>query len=117
MEIFARFFVVVFVGLLAACEQGVLGPTQEDFKQVKAGMSRQQVHDLLGQPDQVDSASIGSLSGTSEMWKGEDHRLSVQYLNGEVKYTDIEPLEEQPQAQETVSGDSANEGDTAATTR
>lgn len=92
MDTLARFFVVVFVGLLAACEQGVLGPTLEDFRQVQAGMSRQQVHDLLGEPDQVDSASIGSLSGTAEVWRGPEHRLSVQYLNEEVKYTDIEPV-------------------------
>lgn len=93
METLARFCVVVFVGLLAACEQGVLGLDQEDFQQVKAGMSREQVHDLLGEPDLVDSASIGSLSGTAEIWRGDEHRLSVQYLNDEVKYTDIEPVE------------------------
>lgn len=93
MDTIARFVVVIFVGLLGACEQGILGPTQEDFRQVQAGMSRDQVHDLLGKPDEVDSASIGSLSGTAETWRGEEHRLSVQYLNGEVKYTDIEPLD------------------------
>lgn len=110
MDIIARFFVVVFVGLLAACEQGVLGPTQEDFRQVKAGMSRDQVHDLLGDPDEVDSASIGSLSGTAEIWRGEAHRLSVQYLNGEVKYTDIEPLTEAPGDEQATQESPATAG-------
>lgn len=111
METLARFFVVVFVGLLAACEQGILGPTQEDFRQVKAGMSREQVHDLLGDPDQVDSASIGSLSGTAEIWQGEAHRLSVQYLNGEVKYTDIEPVQESPAGEQPAGEQSATAAD------
>lgn len=101
MNIIARFFVVVFVGFLAACEQGILGPTQEDFQQVKAGMKRDRVHDLLGQPDKVDEADLGGLSGTSETWHGQDHRLTVRYLNDEVKLTDIEPLSEERSGDES----------------
>lgn len=80
--------------LLAGCDSPTFGPDKAVFDQVKAGMSREQVHDLLGEPDSMKGASIGSLSGQRDIWTGPEHRFSVQYLNGEVKITAITPLDD-----------------------
>jgi hypothetical protein len=90
----ARFFVVFFVALLAACEQNASDPTRDDFLQIKAGLSMDDVHTLPGKPDKVDKASVGKLRSASETWPGRDQRLVVQYFNNEVKFTRLEPLQD-----------------------
>lgn len=99
MNIIARVLIVVFVGLLAACENGVMGPTQYDFQQVKSGMTREQVHNLLGQPDRVDKAGLNGMTGATETWVGNKHSLSVTFVDGKVRLTDIEPLGKQKSGQ------------------
>ena len=58
-------------------------------------MPRAEVHSILGKPDEVNSSSIGSLSFSSETWKGRDHTISIQYANGNVKMKNISANQEQ----------------------
>lgn len=76
---------------LVACSKA----TQDNFNQVENDMSREQVHGILGSPDEVNSSSFGSVSFTSETWKGRDHTISIQYANDKVKMKHISANEKQ----------------------
>lgn len=77
--------------LLAGCSRA----TQDNFDQVETDMTREQVHALLGKPDEVNSSSLGSFSLSSETWLGRRHRISVSYANGQVKMKSITPVTEE----------------------
>ena len=71
--------------MLAACSKA----TQGNYDKIENDMQREQVHKILGAPDEVNSSSLGSLSFSSETWKGRDHTISIQYANGRVKMKHI----------------------------
>lgn len=76
---------VLAVALLAGCSKA----TQDNYQKVESGMSRSEVYNILGKPDEVNSGSIGSLTASSETWQGNDHTISVKFANGEVKMKSI----------------------------
>ena len=71
--------------LLLGCSKA----TQENYNKVESGMSQEEVYGILGKPDEVNSGSIGSLTASSETWRGRDHTISVKFANGEVKMKSI----------------------------
>ncbi len=77
--------VVLMAILLIACSKA----TQDNFDKVEADMSREEVHSILGPPDEVNSTSFGKVSFTSETWKGRKHTISIQYANDKVKMRNI----------------------------
>lgn len=79
------FLALFLVLVLAACSKA----NQENYDKIEADMPRAQVHSILGKPDEVNSNSIGSLSFSSENWKGREHTISIQYANGKVKLKSI----------------------------
>jgi hypothetical protein len=84
------------LGLLAALMLAALflsgcGNTVDDFRQVKAGMSLEQVRDLLGEPDEVNEAK-----GLAGVWvyhssglTGEKASLTVSSMGGKVMLATI----------------------------
>ena len=75
---------LLVIGLVACSKVN-----QENFDQIETDMTRAQVHEILGKPDEVNSSSIGALSFSSETWLGRDHTISIQYANGKVKLKNI----------------------------
>lgn len=67
---------------LAACTSKV---TVENYDQIKPGMARDEVHKLLGKPDDVSAHDVGGvLSLSKETWKAGDKVLTVTYGNDKV---------------------------------
>lgn len=65
--------------LLAACSSRV---TPENYEKLQSGMSKAQVHTILGAPDSVTSDDIGNvLSLTKETWKSRKQSITVTYGN------------------------------------
>lgn len=70
------------VVVLAACSSKV---TAENYDQIKPGMAREDVHKLLGKPDDTSARALGSvLSLSKETWKSGDKVLTVTYGNDKV---------------------------------
>ena len=82
---------MLMVVSLMACSKA----TQDNYNKVEADMTRAEVHGILGKPDEVNSSSIGSLSFSSETWRGRDHTISIQYANDSVKLKHISAKEKQ----------------------
>ncbi len=71
----------VVIGL-AACTSKV---TAENYDQIKPGMARDEVHKLLGKPDDTSAHDVGGvLSLSKETWKSGDKLLTVTYGNDKV---------------------------------
>lgn len=82
---------LLLVLAVAACSRA----TQDNYNKIETDMAREQVHKILGKPDEVNSSSLGSLSFSSETWQGRDHTISIQYANGKVKMKHISANKEQ----------------------
>lgn len=67
--------------LLSACENTV---TRSNFERIETGMSRAEVIDLLGKPDEQSSVGIGEFTGGTAAWDGGGRRISVVFANGNV---------------------------------
>lgn len=69
--------------LLTACGSRI---NQDNFDQVKTGMTLDEVQAILGKPDESSSASFGNLSGGSATWKGDEAVITVQFVNDKVQF-------------------------------
>ncbi len=70
---------VAFVLVLAACSSKV---TPENYEKLQPGMTREQVHAILGSPDSVSGNAIGSvLALTKETWKTSKQSITVTFGN------------------------------------
>jgi hypothetical protein len=76
--------------LVAACG----GVSAENYQKIQNGMSREEVHKLLGKPDDVSGAGIGELSFATEKWKGRGQTIHVTFLNDQVKTKSIGSTED-----------------------
>jgi hypothetical protein len=71
--------------LVAACG----GVSAENYQKIQNGMTREEVHKLLGKPDDVSGAGIGELSFATEKWKGSQQTIHVTFVNDHVKTKSI----------------------------
>ena len=76
--------------LIVGCSRA----TQDNYNKIETDMTREEVHAILGAPDEVNSSSIGSLSFSSETWQGRKHTISIQYANARVKLKHISANED-----------------------
>lgn len=67
--------------LLAGCGSKV---TQENFDKIQAGMSREDVKAILGEPTESSGVSVGALSGDSWVWKKDGTVITIQFVGGKV---------------------------------
>jgi hypothetical protein len=74
---------VLGVLLLIACGSKL---SEENFRKVQTGMSQAQVQGILGAPSETSSVTLGTLAGTSMVWKNDDVTISVQLFNDQVKF-------------------------------
>lgn len=66
---------VAVVLLIAACSR----VTPENYAKVQAGMTKAEVYDILGKPDEVSGGGIGKLTVSGETWKGRGQTITVTF--------------------------------------
>lgn len=72
--------------LLAACSR----VTPENYGRLEAGMSRDEVYAILGQPDDVSGGGIGSLTMSSETWRSDRHTIVVSFAGEKLALKSID---------------------------
>lgn len=73
--------------LASACSK----VTAENYAKVQTGMSRDEVHALLGTPDETSGSSFAGLAMSTEIWKGSKDTISVTYTGEKLALKSIEP--------------------------
>jgi hypothetical protein len=71
-------FVVSFTG---GCERRV---SAENFDRIQPGMSKAEIVEILGEPDETSGFGMGDLSGDAATWMSGKDSISVQFVNGKV---------------------------------
>lgn len=74
--------------LLVSCSK----ITQENFAQVRDGMSEQEVFAILGSPTESSTTSVLAISGTSSKWVGGDAVITIRFVNGKVALKSFDKL-------------------------
>ncbi|MFA5938499.1 MAG: hypothetical protein WC809_04000 [Sinimarinibacterium sp.] len=74
---------------LSACSK----VTPENYGKLEAGMSPEEVHAILGQPDDVSGGGIGALTLTTETWNGPRHVVNITFAGDRMTIKSIEPSE------------------------
>lgn len=69
---------------------------QENFDRIENGMPRKDVIALLGEPTDTSSLQLGGLSGTSAVWEDDTTRITIQFINDEVKVKQFTRSENEP---------------------
>lgn len=66
------------------------------FERIETGMSQEEVVAILGEPDTIDSVSIGRVSGSTAQWRGGGRVITVVFANDEVTFKSFgdEPKED-----------------------
>lgn len=82
----AAVFAIGCTLLLAGCGSKV---TKDNFAKVKAGMTQQQVQDILGKGEVSEGTAaslpgIGSISAKKEVWTDGSKTITVVYANDKV---------------------------------
>lgn len=90
-----RASLLLAASLLAACGGDVLSKaTVENYERIESGMSKTDVHDILGSPDEIAGDDIGNLlSLRKETWRGPKQRITVTYTNDAVVLKSIDAPE------------------------
>lgn len=73
---------------LAACSKA----TAENYAKVETGMTHDEVHSILGKPNETTGGTLGGLTLSSEKWKGKDV-ITVTYTGERVALKSIEPAD------------------------
>lgn len=78
------------VVLIAACSRA----TPENYAKVDSGMTRDEVYEILGKPDEIAGGGIGKLTVSSETWKGHQKVIQVTFGGDKVALKSIRPTDE-----------------------
>ncbi|MGH8505249.1 MAG: hypothetical protein ACRETM_04705 [Stenotrophobium sp.] len=65
--------------------------TADNYAKIETGMTHDQVHVILGQPDSVSGSSLGALSMSTETWSGRSQDISVTFAGDKLVLKNIEP--------------------------
>lgn len=69
--------------LLSACSSSV---SRENFDRIKNNMSQDEVIQILGEPDKINSIELGELSGSTAQWVNKKHQITVTFAGGKVAF-------------------------------
>lgn len=83
---------IAAVVLVAACSRA----TAENYSKVQSGMSRDEVYEILGKPDEVSGGGLGQLTISSETWKGRQQTIHVTFGGDKVALKSIGSNEPAP---------------------
>lgn len=75
--------------MLSACSK----VTPDNYGKLEAGMTQEEVHAVLGQPDDVSGGGIGALTLTTETWNGPKHVVKITFAGDKMTIKSIEPRE------------------------
>jgi hypothetical protein len=75
------------VVLLAACSR----VTADNYAKVEAGMTRAEVYELLGKPDDVSGGGIGNFTMSTETWRGSSQVITIHFAGEKVAVKSTEP--------------------------
>jgi hypothetical protein len=81
----------LLLAVLAACTSKV---NADSYAKVKANMTRDQVYNVLGKPDEVSGGDIGPISMATETWKGSKETVKVTFGGDKVVLKSITPNDE-----------------------
>ncbi|GAB4343926.1 MAG: hypothetical protein Kow0099_22860 [Candidatus Abyssubacteria bacterium] len=73
--------VVLLSMVITACGSKV---NEANFEKIETGMSKKQVYEILGPPDESSSVNIGGMSGAASTWTDKEATISIQFLNDKV---------------------------------
>lgn len=76
---------IAAVLLVAACSRA----TAENYTKIQAGMTRPQVYEILGKPDEINGGGIGKLSISSETWRGRHQTIHITFGGDQVALKSI----------------------------
>lgn len=76
---------VAAVMLVAACSRA----TVENYSKIQSGMTRDEVYEILGKPDEVSGGGIGQFTVSSETWKGRKQTIHVTFGSDKVALKSI----------------------------
>jgi hypothetical protein len=82
----SRLAVLLLAGSLAA---GCSTIDPESYAKVQSGMARNEVYQLLGEPDKVSGGGIGPLTMSSETWQGRKHTIHITFAGDKVALKSI----------------------------
>jgi hypothetical protein len=77
--------------LLSACSKA----TPANYEKIKSGMSPDEVHAILGKPDDVSGGGIGNFTVSTETWKGSKNVIEVTFAGDKVSIKRIGPRDDQ----------------------
>ncbi len=66
--------------LLSACSKA----TADNYAKISSGMTRDEVHSILGKPDDSSGGGIGDLTMTTETWKGSQQTIHINFVGDKV---------------------------------
>jgi hypothetical protein len=66
--------------LLSACSK----VNADSYAKISAGMTRDEVHSVLGSPDNASGGGIGDLTMTTETWNGGKQIIHVNFVGDKV---------------------------------
>ncbi|WP_022977175.1 DUF3862 domain-containing protein [Nevskia ramosa] len=89
-----RCVLLAAVIVVTACSSKV---TVENYDQIAPGMARDEVHKLLGKPDDTSATDVGGvLSLSKDTWKAGKKLLTVTYGNDKVALKSFDAAEAAP---------------------
>ncbi len=91
MSSFRRLACLALFATLAACSSRV---TPENYEKLQSGMTKAQVHEILGKPDSVKGDDIGGvLSLTKETWTHGKQSITVTFGNDALALKSLDTLD------------------------
>lgn len=76
--------------LLSACSK----VTADNYAKINSGMTREEVHGILGSPDDSSGGGIGDLTLTTETWKGSQQTIRISFVGDKVALKALDGKEE-----------------------
>ncbi len=71
--------------LLTACS----AVTQENYGRIESGMSREQVYQIIGEPDEVSGGGFDQIQFAAETWRGRDRSIHIVFGGDVVAFKSI----------------------------
>lgn len=66
--------------VLSACSK----VNADNYAKISSGMTRDEVHSILGSPDNASGGGIGDLTMTTETWNGGKQSINISFVGDKV---------------------------------
>ena len=86
---------VAWAGMLLTMVAACSKVTAENYEKVRANMTKVQVYEVLGKPDEVSGGDVGPISMSTETWKGPKQTVKITFGGDKVVLKSISPNDEE----------------------